>query len=268
MFLLACTTRVVSQTTLHLEMVEGAQKSAYAIQKGECAPGDVDIKGWPAPLVLACTYRHEGLDGFAYLLDIKPDRIARWIEGSCSKHATTATQQDCFRAILEYAQKNSSMMFPISGNMIENMGRGSGNYFFRNGTTVALKCSRHCEEGFIENGVNEDGEPVERVTVKEQKRRALLPDSEIHHIPSGLARLWRCLPDQFAARYPSAGVPRDPKHNGRQEWLDIARNEMLTALHSDENRLLECWMAAHPKTIGELLQKREVEVDDVPDNSP
>jgi hypothetical protein len=72
------------------------------------------------------------------LLDIKSDRIARSIENSCSKHATTPNQQDCFRVVLEYARKNSGMIFPISWNMIENVGRGLGNYFFRSGITVAL----------------------------------------------------------------------------------------------------------------------------------
>jgi hypothetical protein len=231
------------------------------------SPGGFDIQGWPAPVVVACTYTHEGLDGFVYLLDIKPDRMARWIENSCAKHAEKRNQQDCFRVLVEYALRNSSMMFPISGNMGENMGRGAGNYFFRNGVTVALKCSDNCKEGFIENGITTDGKPVERIMIEEQKRRALLPDSEIHHIPSGVVRFWRCLPRQFAARYPQAGVPQDPKYSGRQKWLDIARSEMLTALDSDENRLLECWMAAHPKTISHLLQTKRVEVKDVPDGS-
>ncbi|MER9800757.1 hypothetical protein NKJ36_27225 [Mesorhizobium sp. M0142] len=129
------------------------------------------------------------------------------------------------------------MMMPVSGNIMENMdGRHWKNFFFRNGMTVSMTSQR--------NGT------TEQVDMARQREIAGMPDSQIASIPSGLTRFWRTKPSQFAARFPSSGAPltvRTPQD--RQKWLDLARVEMLAALQSPNNHLLEAWVAAHPKTL-------------------
>jgi hypothetical protein len=140
------------------------------------------------------------------------------------------------------------MMFPISGNMMENMESGPWeNYFFRNGMTVTI--------GGEKNG------STTQVSIERQEALAQMADAEISAIPSGVTRFWRTLPRQFAARYANEGVPSVLKSkSARQKWLDLARSEFLAALNRPSNRLLEAWIAAHIKT----LSKEKCPGDDDP----
>jgi hypothetical protein len=89
-----------------------------------------------------------------------------------------------------------------------------------------------------------------QVTLDRQEALAQMEDSAITAIPSGITRFWRTLPRQFAARYPSEGVPAVLNSaTARQKWLDIVRSEFLAALTSSSNRLLEAWITAHIKTL-------------------
>ena len=90
-----------------------------------------------------------------------------------------------------------------------------------------------------------------QIPIEKQEAFASSPDHAIVSIPSGVTRFWRTLPRQFAARFPDSEAPfMLDSATARQKWLDLAKSELLAALAQPENRLLDAWMSAHPKTIG------------------
>ncbi len=143
----------------------------------------------------------------------------------------------CFATVLKCGEENSGLMFPISGDMMENMNFSPWkNYFFRNGMTVEIE--------------HEPNATTYQIPITRQEALAHLPNGDVTSIPSGLLRFWRTLPRQFAERYPNAGVMSNVNsHAAQQEWLNVARREFLAALKSPTNRLLSAWMAAHPETL-------------------
>jgi hypothetical protein len=238
--LFACSP-VWAQTADHVTAVRNAQKSAYAISDStnECPVVGADMLGWPGSKVRKCIYE-EGpgahrLTGLVYLLEVAPEVIARWIETTCANQLAGVSA--CFATVLRCGRINSGMMFPISGNMMENMTPTVWkNYLFRNGMTVSF--------GGGENG------STSQLPVDRQEALARAEDSSIKSIPSGVTRYWRTLPRQFAARFPDAQAPTDlDSATARQKWLDIAKAEALAALDSPTNRLLEAWVASHPVTL-------------------
>jgi hypothetical protein len=225
----------------HIAAVVQAQKSAYVITDAtnHCPPPGTDILGWPAALLRECVYvegpQANRRTGYVVLIDVKPETIATWIETSCAKILPNSSK--CFRTVLECGRLNSGMMFPISGNMMENMGNGPWkNYFFRNGMTVGMPDQA--------NGTNV------QISLDRQKELALVPNVKIVSIPSGITRFWRTKPKQFANRFPNEGVPQNVATAERQQkWLDITQSEFLKALTNPTNRLLEAWIAAHQVTL-------------------
>lgn len=220
----------------HVAAVIQAQQSAYAITSATngCPVSTAEILGWPAGLLRQCTYSKGGLTAHVLLLDVRPEVIATWIETECARVLPNAG--NCFQTVLRCGRANSGMMFAVSGNMMENMNGPWTNWFFRNGMTVRMP--------------NQPNNTHTQVPIDRQMELALMPDAQIIRIPSGLTRFWRTLPRQFAARFPNETVPQDlATPERRQSWLNLTRSEMLTALQSPNNRLLEAWIAAHPTTI-------------------
>jgi len=228
-------------TPEHVAQVRKAQKAAYAISDATngCPVVGTDMFGWPGNIIRHCVYKkgpqgHQ-LEAVVYLLDVKPEVIARWIESSCANQLPNVSS--CFSTVLSCGKDNSGMMFPISGNMMENMENSPWkNYFFRNGMTVSI--------GGEQNG------STAQISLERQEAVALMPNSAVTSIPTGLTRFWRTRPAQFAKQFPTVAVPpslNSPKARG--EWLDIAHSEFLAALSNPNNRLLEAWVAAHPKTL-------------------
>lgn len=244
--LLLCTQSLASAqppSAERIALVKNAQKSAYAITDAtnNCPPPATDILGWPAALLRECVYS-EGppsnrRTGYVVLIDVKPEIIATWIETACTQVSLSADK--CFRRVLECGRLNSGMMFPISGNIMENMGNGPWkNWFFRNGMTVRMPTQPPL------NGT------TAQILLARQKELALLPNTEIRSIPSGITRFWRTMPAQFARRFPNEAIPQSvTTAEARQKWLDITRSEFLTALTKPNNRLLEAWVAAHKVTL-------------------
>jgi hypothetical protein len=228
-------------TPAHVAAVKTAQGAAYAITDATngCPVVGTDMFGWPGGSIRKCIYKEgpasKPLTGLAYLLEVKPETIAAWIETSCAQ--LLPGTPGCFNTVLTCGRNNSGMMFAISGNILENMNPTTWkNYFFRNGMTVAI--------GGEKNGT------TKQVPLTRQEDLATMPDTKIDSIPSGLTRYWRTLPKQFATRFPKEGAPTSLNSaQARQKWLDIARAEFLAALKSPTNRLLEAWMAAHPVTL-------------------
>ncbi len=227
--------------TAEISAVASAQKAAYAISDATngCPVASADLHGWPAARLRTCEY-DEGpagsrLQGYAVLLAVEPETIARWIKTSCTEKL--AGNAACFRTVLACGKSNSGMMFPVSGNVMENMGGGAfRNYFFRNGMTVRMKGQANATTVGID--------------LATQIRLANANATEIESIPTGVTRFWRTLPQQFASAMPGEAIPRGVKTIADgQRWLEIARTEMLAALGGPRNRLLDAWVAAHRQTL-------------------
>jgi hypothetical protein len=236
-----------AQTQAHIDDVKKAQKSAYAIGDStyDCPAGDADLHGWPAHLLRYCEYKQGGLTGVVYLLTIAPERTALWIETSCAKRMPG--ESGCFRVVLQCGRLNSGMMFPVSGNVIED----NQNIFFRNGMTVYMPGFKNWSTDKIDRDV--------------QLAAAKKANSAITKIPSGLTRFWRTLPRHLATLYPDSGAPEAvTEKEGRQAWLEVARKEILSALDKPENRLLDAYMAAHPNTLRAALGKPVIKYADCP----
>jgi hypothetical protein len=220
----------------HVAAVVQAQKSAYAITDAtnNCPPATTDILGWPASLLRECIFSEgpsgDRLTGYVILIDVKPETIATWIETACAQVLPGVSK--CFRRVLNCGQGNSGMMFPVSGNMMENMDDEPWkNWFFRNGMTVSMPGQQNNRH--------------EQVPLARQKELALLPNTEIAGIPSGITRFWRTRPAQFAKRFPNEDIPHTvTTPQDRQKWLNITQSEFLSALTKPNNRLLEAWVAA------------------------
>lgn len=226
-----------SPSPAHITAVTEAQTSAYAIGNATngCPFVTTDILGWPSSMVRECIYKGGTLEGYVLLLDVKPEIIAQWIETSCAQILPNSGQ--CFKQVLHCGRINSGMMFPVSGNIMEDMGGGPWtNWFFRNGMTVRMP-----------NQPNNTGQQIQ---LDRQKELAHMADSEIVRIPSGMTRFWRTRPAQFAARFPNEETPQSlTTAEDRQRWLDIARTEFLAALTKPNNRLLEAWVAANKTSL-------------------
>jgi hypothetical protein len=229
---------VQAQTQQHVADVVKAQKSAYAISTATngCPVADADLLAWPARHVRYCEYKQGSLRGAVYLLTVSPERIAQWLETSCAKHIPG--QQDCFRVVLQCGRLNSGMMFPVSGNIIEN----GGNYFFRNGMTVRMP-------GFVNAGTRP-------IALEAQRALAQQPNTAVTGIPSGLSRFWRTLPRHFADLFPEKGAPRKlDTAEAQQKWMAIVQSDVLAALEKPDNPLLDAYMAAHKASLAALLGK-------------
>lgn len=215
-----------------------------------CPVVSEELWGWPKNLLSYCIYKDDsGLKGSVYVLNIAPEVIARWIETSCSK--ALPGSNTCFTYVLACGKWNSSYIFPVSGNVIED----GTNFFFRNGITVnPLYDGKTWNWTRTQLDIDNIQNPI-----------AMLSDSEVAQphdkpspMPSGLARFWRTLPAHFAKTFEGSGAPMEVSAKGedkeRQKWLDIVRNEVLGALNSPEDRLLMAYLAAHPQTIGRWSQ--------------
>jgi hypothetical protein len=236
LFLMASVPAAAQPSAAHVAEVVVAQKSAYAINDATngCPFATTDILGWPASVVRECIYKEGALKGYLLLVDVKPEAIAQWIETSCSQILPNSA--NCFKRVLTCGRINSGMMFPVSGNVLENMDESWKNWFFRNGMTVRMP--------------NQPNDSPQQIPLDRQKELALMANSEIVRIPSGLTRFWRTTPAIFAARFPNEGVPTTlTTAENRRRWLDITRVEFLAALTKPNNRLLEAWMVAHKNTL-------------------
>jgi hypothetical protein len=168
--------------------------------------------------------------GVVYLLDVPAATIAGWIETTCANQLPSTA--GCFATVLRCARDNTGMMFPVSGNMMENMNGPWTNWFFRNGMTVRMR-------GQANNSAT-------AIALERQDDLATADGSAILRISTGMTRFWLTRPGDFAAKYPDAGAPDDlASAEHRTGWLNLARSEMLAALASPTNRLLEAWVAAH-----------------------
>lgn len=210
---------------------------------GNCAPVQEDFLGWPANLVQRCEYQHEDMPGLAYVLDVKPETLARWVETGCS--ALMAGAGHCFDRTLKCALDSTGAVFVVGGNLIASRKGAKQNRFYRNGVAIVAPNS---------------GAPGV-VPIAEQETISHMPEKDVTAmLDRGGVAFWNTMPYQFAVKAIDLGVPAEMNTPDRREkWLEIVRVEMLKALESPENRFLSGWMSAHPITLraGECPDSRD-----------
>jgi hypothetical protein len=233
------------QTAEHVAAVKTAYRAGYAITQSVngCPRSTSNLFGWPQERLRYCEYavRDTALGhdrkAVVWLLDVEPERVAQWIENACTK--ILPTDAPCFDIVLKSGRNNSGYMFPVTGNVVEDM-KTKGvfkNYFFRNGMTASVK-----------PGVNDGSEEL---SLDAQLTLAMIVDEGILNVPSGRTRFWSTLPKEFASRFPTAGAPSAVvTKEQRTKWLAIVRQEMLSAGDSSSNRLLEAWLCSNLQVLG------------------
>jgi hypothetical protein len=227
-----------AQTPEHVAAVKAAMDKSL-VRTGTCAPVSEDFMGWPAALVLRCEYPQ----GVAYILDVKPETLAKWIETGCNAHMSGVAA--CFDRMVKCAVEKSNATFVIGGNLAAERKGAVTNMFFRNGAVIAAPAN---------------GKP-DAVPVAEQEKLAKTPENAVEAMQGGGAvAFWHTMPFQFAIKAIDLGVPAEMNTpDRRQKWLEIIRAEMQAALKTDGNRFLSGWMTAHPITLrtGECADDRD-----------
>ncbi|WP_457795602.1 hypothetical protein [Methylocystis sp. S23] len=227
-----------AQTAEHVAAVKAAMDKS-PVRAGSCAPVSEDFLGWPAALAQRCEYPQ----GVAYILDVAPETMAKWIETGCNAHMSGVAA--CFDRMVKCAVEKSSATFVIGGNLAAERKGAVTNMFFRNGVVIATP---------------HNGKP-DAVPVAEQEKLAKTPESAVEAMQGGGAvAFWHTMPFQFAVKAIDLGVPAEMNTpDRRQKWLEIIRAEMQAALKADGNRFLSGWMTAHPITLrtGECADDRD-----------
>lgn len=228
-FFLSLATNAQAQTPEHIEAARlNLEKSP--IRSGACTPVTETFLSWPENTLQRCEYKQGNAQGLAYVLDVKAETLAKWIETSCSAQMSGVAA--CFDRILRCTTAKSNSSFVVGGNAITEKSGTTQNNFFRNG--VAINAAP--------NG------KAETVSLEDQENLAKIPEADIAALPGGGGvAFWHTLPYQFAVKAIDLGVPAELNTpDRRQKWLEIIRLEMLAALGKSENRFLSGWMNAHP----------------------
>jgi hypothetical protein len=240
--LLLSTASARAQSAEHVAAVQAAFDKS-PVRSGVCAPVSEDFQGWPAALVTRCEYKVGETQGVAYVLETKPEVMAKWIETACPAHMAGVAA--CFDRMLKCAVEKSRSTFVIGGNLVADRKGAVTNMFFRNGVVIAAPA-------------NGKSEPV---PAAEQEQLAKIPESAVAAMQGGGAvAFWHTLPYQFAVKAIELGAPAEMNTpERRQRWLEIVRTEMLASLGADRNRFLSGWMTAHPITLrtGECADDRD-----------
>ncbi len=222
----------LAQTAEHAAGVRAAFEKS-PVRAGACAPVAADFQGWPAALVQRCDYRQGEAQGLAYVLDVKPEVMATWIETACAKQMAGVAA--CFDRMLKCAMEKSKATFVIGGNLLAERKGVVQNLFYRNGVVIATP----------HNG------KAEPVPLDAQEKLAATPESGVEAMQGGGAvAFWHTMPYQFAVKAIDLGVPAEMNTpERRQKWLEVVRAEMQAALTAESNRFLSGWMTAHPITL-------------------
>ena len=227
-----------AQTPEHVSAAKAALDKA-PIRAGTCAPATEAIQGWPADALQRCEYKRGDLAGVAYVLDVKPEAMASWIETSCK--TLMVGIDSCFERMTKCLGEKSGASFIVGGNGVSERQGAIQNVFYRNGVAFSAKPGA--------------------VAIEEQEQLARTPEASIATmLGGGGVSFWHTLPYQFAVKAQELGVPAEMNTpERRQRWLEVIRTEMLASLTRPENRFLAGWMAAHPITLrtGECADDRD-----------
>lgn len=234
----ALTGAAQAQTPEHVDEVKAALEKA-PVRAGSCAPATEALQGWPADVLLRCEYKRGDLAGVAYVLDVKTETMARWIETSCRSQMVGI--DSCFERMTKCLGEKSGASFIVGGNGVSERQGAVQNVFYRNGVAISAKPG---------------AAPIE-----EQEQLARTPEANVATmLGGGGVSFWHTLPYQFAVKAQELGVPAEMNTPDRKlRWLEVIRTEMISALTKPENRFLTGWMAAHPITLrtGECADDRD-----------
>lgn len=104
-----------AQTPEHIEAARlNLEKSS--IHQGACTPVAESFLGWPGKTLQRCEYKHGDASGLAYVLDVKAETMAKWIETSCATQMAGVAA--CFDRILRCGTEKSDSVFVVGGNAI------------------------------------------------------------------------------------------------------------------------------------------------------
>lgn len=227
-----------AQTPEHVTEAKAALEKA-PIRAGTCVPATEAIQGWPAEALQRCEYKHGDLTGVAYVLEVKPETMASWIETSCKNLMVGI--DSCFQRMTKCLGEKSGASFIVGGNGVSERQGAAQNVFYRNGVAISAKPGA--------------------VSIEEQEQLARTPEAGITTmLGGGGVSFWHTLPYQFAVKAQELGVPAEMNAPDRRlRWLEVIRTEMLASLGKPENRFLAGWMAAHPITLrtGECADDRD-----------
>jgi hypothetical protein len=236
--LLALASAAQAQTPEHVAEVKAAFEKA-PVRAGTCAPATEALQGWPADVLLRCEYKRGDLAGVAYVLDVKPETMANWIETSCKTQMVGI--DSCFERMTKCLGEKSGASFIVGGNGVSERQGAAQNVFYRNGVAISAKPGA--------------------ASIEEQEQLARMPEANIATmLGGGGVSYWHTLPYQFAVKALELGVPAEMNTpDRRQRWLEAIRTEMLATLTKPENRFLTGWMIAHPITLrtGECADDRD-----------
>jgi len=236
--LLALPAALRAQTPEHVAEAKAAlDKSPF--RAGTCAPVAEEFQGWPAGALQRCEYKRGDLAGVAYVLDVKPETMAQWIETSCK--TLMVGIDSCFERMTKCLGEKSGASFIVGGNGVSERQGAVQNVFYRNGVAISAKPGA--------------------TPIDEQEQLARTPEANVTTmLGGGGVSFWHTLPYQFAVKAQELGVPAEMNTPDRKlRWLEVIRTEMLSALTKPENRFLAGWMAAHPITLrtGECADDRD-----------
>lgn len=218
----------------------------YMSPPGACTPGDRDLLGWPADLLLRCRYevtdvhgdgsRHAKI-GLVYLANPPPERVLAWLSSACRK-ASADDVYGCVRSEARAIRAASGAQFPVAGLVWEDQACGSPlghcregadgineGYVFRNGVTVRVT-------GFA-NGSTDAVGPA--------RLELLATGQQVTGIrrSGGYARILSTSRSEFAAFAGRADVPvGEGSADAAIAWSDLVGDLYRQALSEDDNSLL------------------------------
>jgi hypothetical protein len=105
-----------AQTSDHVETVKTKALTANYVERSasnKCPLVESGILGWPIRIGRKCIYKQDALQALAYVVDIKPQILARWIETSCNKYSSHSEAR--FPITLACAKFNSGIICPVAG---------------------------------------------------------------------------------------------------------------------------------------------------------
>lgn len=221
-----------AQTADHVAAARAAQEKSPA-RGGACAPVGEDFLGWPADLVQRCEYKAGETPAIAYVLDVKPETLAKWVETACETNMKGVGA--CYDLVLRCAVEKSDATFVIGGNLVSTRKGAATNMFYRNGVAI---------------GAPANGTPA-AVPAEEQEKLARLEEAKVEVLPMrGVVAFWGVAPVDIATKAIELGVPSELNTPDRRvRWLEIVRSEMLAAMGKADNRMLSGWVHSHPITL-------------------
>ena len=133
---LAAPATVWGQTAEHVAEAKAALEKA-PIRAGSCAPATEALQGWPADVLQRCEYKRGNLAGVAYVLDVRPEAMAKWIETSCK--TLMVGIDSCYQRMTKCLGEKSGAIFIVGGNGVSERQGAVQNVFYRNGVAFSAK---------------------------------------------------------------------------------------------------------------------------------